>query len=95
MQTLNKIVLPGDVTKFLNGRGEWVTLAPPWGGVQGQIESQEDLMILLDRKAPSVPSFKEAWPVGSIFMTAQNINPAILLGFGTWMLHSYGQLTLT
>lgn len=32
------------------------------------------------------------FPVGSIFLTAGNTNPATFLGYGTWTLRASGQL---
>lgn len=36
---------------------------------------------------PSVSPMQTPWPIGSVFITSSDINPALLLVTGTWVLH--------
>jgi hypothetical protein len=37
---------------------------------------------------------RQAWPVGSIFITVTNENPADLLGYGTWVPYGGGRVLI-
>ena len=45
---------------------------------------------LLDSVTPIAQG--SMWPVGSVFLTAVNVNPNALLGFGTWTATGSGTL---
>jgi microcystin-dependent protein len=38
------------------------------------------------------PDYARAWPVGSVFVSAVDANPAALLGFGTWAAFAAGRV---
>lgn len=49
---------------------------------------------LLPSLAAQASATTQAFPVGSLFWTATNQNPASILGFGRWELVTHGELVL-
>jgi hypothetical protein len=45
--------------------------------------------------AAPIVDLSSAWPVGSIFISANSLDPAVLLGFGSWKLVAAGNLVLS
>jgi hypothetical protein len=38
------------------------------------------------------PGAAESWPVGSLFLSTVSTDPALLLGYGTWVLYAAGRV---
>jgi hypothetical protein len=41
---------------------------------------------------PFVPALPDLFPIGAVYLTVVNTNPAVLLGFGTWVQIGQGKL---
>ena len=62
--------------------------------------AQGDLVLVVDdpagtpttKKAKAENVVQLAWPIGSVFISTNNTNPATLLGFGTWTAFAAGRV---